>query len=85
MHASVCSFLPTLANYAKLTGFLRYMRATKWASSQAAIKRLEETLLWRREFGLYDERFTPEHVEPEVRLDISNIACSVVDLSRPRR
>ncbi|THH00212.1 hypothetical protein EW026_g2285 [Hermanssonia centrifuga] len=44
---------------------LRYLRATKWVSAQAAIKRLEETLAWRREFGLYDERFTPEHVEPE--------------------
>lgn len=44
---------------------LRYCRATKWESAQQTIKRLEETLQWRREFGLYDERFTPEHVEPE--------------------
>ncbi|PCH42236.1 CRAL/TRIO domain-containing protein [Wolfiporia cocos MD-104 SS10] len=42
----------------------RYMRATKWAGAKAAIKRLEETLIWRREFGLYD-LLTPEHVEPE--------------------
>ena len=43
----------------------RYLRATKWASAAAAIKRIEETLSWRREYGLYDERFTPEAVEPE--------------------
>ncbi|GJE99914.1 CRAL/TRIO domain-containing protein [Phanerochaete sordida] len=44
---------------------LRYCRATKWGTAQQTVKRLEETLQWRREFGLYDERFTPEHVEPE--------------------
>ncbi|KAI0701313.1 CRAL TRIO domain-containing protein [Cytidiella melzeri] len=44
---------------------LRYLRATKWHSSRNAIKRLEETLLWRREFGLYDERVTAANVEPE--------------------
>lgn len=42
----------------------RYLRAVKWASSKAAIKRLEETLIWRREFGLYG-LITHEHVEPE--------------------
>ncbi|KAF7796475.1 hypothetical protein EIP86_007652 [Pleurotus ostreatoroseus] len=42
-----------------------YLRATKWHGAPAAIKRLEETLAWRREFGLYDDRFTPSHVEPE--------------------
>ncbi|KAI0346271.1 CRAL/TRIO domain-containing protein [Trametopsis cervina] len=44
---------------------IRYLRATKWQSSRTAIKRLEDTLRWRREFGLYDERHTPAHVEPE--------------------
>ncbi|KAI8982724.1 CRAL/TRIO domain-containing protein [Trametes punicea] len=44
---------------------LRYLRAVKWASAQAAIKRLEDTLKWRREFGLYD-RITAAYVEPEV-------------------
>ncbi|KAI0925860.1 hypothetical protein AcV5_008475 [Taiwanofungus camphoratus] len=43
---------------------LRYLRATKWAGARAAIKRLEETLVWRREFGLYD-LLTASHVEPE--------------------
>ncbi|TDL19891.1 CRAL/TRIO domain-containing protein [Rickenella mellea] len=42
---------------------LRYLRATKW-EPQAAIKRLEDTLKWRREYGLYD-KVTAEHVEPE--------------------
>lgn len=46
---------------------IRYLRATKWHGSQAAIKRLEETLLWRREFGLYDERCSAKNIEPEVR------------------
>ncbi|KAI0093095.1 CRAL-TRIO domain-containing protein [Irpex rosettiformis] len=44
---------------------LRYLRATKWASSQAAIDRLESTLLWRREFGIIGEKGKPEYVEPE--------------------
>ncbi|KZT07736.1 CRAL/TRIO domain-containing protein [Laetiporus sulphureus 93-53] len=43
---------------------LRYLRATKWSSTKAAIKRLEETLVWRREYGVYD-LITAEHVEPE--------------------
>lgn len=32
---------------------LRYLRATKW-KTDAAIKRLEETIIWRRTFGLID-------------------------------
>ncbi|TCD67152.1 hypothetical protein EIP91_000437 [Steccherinum ochraceum] len=43
---------------------LRYLRAVKWASAEAAIKRLEDTLKWRREFGWYD-KITAEYVEPE--------------------
>ncbi|KAK7690593.1 hypothetical protein QCA50_005692 [Cerrena zonata] len=43
---------------------LRYLRATKWAGSDAAIKRIEGTLRWRREFGFYD-KLTAEYVEPE--------------------
>jgi len=43
---------------------LRYLRATKWKSVSTAIDRLEGTLKWRREFGLYD-RVDAEHVEPE--------------------
>lgn len=43
---------------------LRFLRAVKWASAQAAIKRLEATLKWRREYGLYDV-ITASHVEPE--------------------
>jgi len=42
---------------------LRYLRASKWIL-QTAIQRLEDTLKWRREYGLYD-LITPEHVEPE--------------------
>ena len=45
----------------------RYCRATKWDGAQKAIRRLEETLLWRREFGFFDERTSAGHVEPEVR------------------
>ncbi|KAF9468031.1 CRAL-TRIO domain-containing protein [Collybia nuda] len=43
---------------------LRYLRAVKWKSSNAAIERLEATLKWRREYGLYD-LVTASHVEPE--------------------
>ncbi|EKM78889.1 hypothetical protein AGABI1DRAFT_107340 [Agaricus bisporus var. burnettii JB137-S8] len=32
---------------------LRYLRASKW-KSEMAIERLENTLNWRREFGIYD-------------------------------
>ncbi|KAG2340748.1 CRAL/TRIO domain-containing protein [Suillus weaverae] len=42
---------------------LRYLRATKWDANEA-IKRLEDTLKWRRDFGIYDA-ITPQHVEPE--------------------
>lgn len=52
--------------------FLRYLRATKW-KTDAAIKRIEESLIWRRTFGVVyieghtDEakKLTPELVEPE--------------------
>ncbi|EDR09805.1 uncharacterized protein LACBIDRAFT_152940, partial [Laccaria bicolor S238N-H82] len=43
---------------------LRYLRATKW-KVQPAITRLEATLKWRREYGLYDT-VNAAHVEPEV-------------------
>lgn len=43
----------------------RYLRATKWKTSTAAIQRLEVTLKWRREYGIYDV-LTAEHIEPEV-------------------
>ncbi|KAJ6531871.1 CRAL/TRIO domain-containing protein [Mycena capillaripes] len=42
---------------------LRYLRASKW-KVDVAIHRLEETLKWRREYGIYDA-VTAEHVEPE--------------------
>ncbi|KAH0833218.1 CRAL TRIO domain-containing protein [Lanmaoa asiatica] len=42
---------------------LRYIRATNHNVSES-IKRLEGTLKWRRDFGLYTF-ITPEHVEPE--------------------
>ncbi|KAF8349173.1 CRAL-TRIO domain-containing protein, partial [Amanita rubescens] len=42
---------------------LRYLRASKW-KTQTAIQRLESTLKWRRDFGIYDI-MTPQHIEPE--------------------
>lgn len=42
---------------------LRYLRATKWHQVQSE-KRLIDTLLWRRKFGVYD-KLTPEHISPE--------------------
>ncbi|RDW94824.1 hypothetical protein BP5796_00587 [Coleophoma crateriformis] len=41
---------------------LRYLRATKWNTTEAAT-RLLGTLTWRREYGV--ETFTPEHISPE--------------------
>ncbi|KAG6849783.1 hypothetical protein H0H93_005169 [Arthromyces matolae] len=43
---------------------LRYLRAVKWKTAKAAIQRLEATLKWRREYGIYDV-VTASHVEPE--------------------
>ncbi|KAF8510786.1 CRAL-TRIO domain-containing protein [Gautieria morchelliformis] len=43
--------------------FIRYLKASKW-ELHTAIQRLEETLKWRREFGVYDN-ITAELVEPE--------------------
>lgn len=46
--------------------FCRYLRAVKWKTTKAAIQRLEATLKWRREYGIYDV-VSANHVEPEVR------------------
>lgn len=42
---------------------LRYLRATSWASADAAAKRLQATMTWRREYGL--TKFTPDYISPE--------------------
>lgn len=42
--------------------FLRYLRATKWNTADVK-KRLEATLIWRREYGVLDH--TPEYIESE--------------------
>ncbi|RFU30093.1 hypothetical protein B7463_g6258, partial [Scytalidium lignicola] len=41
---------------------LRYLRASKWRTNDA-IKRLMDTLIWRREYGV--ENLTGEHISPE--------------------
>ncbi|CAK7234743.1 Phosphatidylinositol transfer protein (PITP) [Sporothrix curviconia] len=41
---------------------LRYLRATKWHEKEAA-KRLQDTLTWRREYGV--DGLTAEHISPE--------------------
>jgi hypothetical protein len=41
---------------------LRYLRATKWNVAQSA-KRLQETLVWRREYGT--DRFTADYISEE--------------------
>ena len=50
----------------------RYLRATKW-DVQKAIERLESTLKWRREFGVYTH--TPEYLEPEVRVILRSLSA----------
>jgi hypothetical protein len=42
---------------------LRYLRATKWNVNEAK-KRLEGTIIWRREYGT--DTLTAETIEPEV-------------------
>jgi hypothetical protein len=42
---------------------LRYLRATKWNVNEAK-KRLEGTVVWRREYGT--DTLTAETIEPEV-------------------
>lgn len=42
---------------------LRYLRATKWNQVQSE-KRLIDTLLWRRQFGV-DDKLTWDHISPE--------------------
>ncbi|PSR76401.1 CRAL-TRIO domain-containing protein [Coniella lustricola] len=42
---------------------LRYLRAAKWNQATAE-KRLIDTLLWRRAFGVHD-RLTADHIGPE--------------------
>ena len=44
---------------------LRYLRATKWNVAEAK-KRLEGSIIWRREYGT--DSLTPESIEPEVSL-----------------
>lgn len=46
--------------------FLRYLRATKWIVDDA-IKRIEGSIAWRREFGITGENdiVTPDLVSPE--------------------
>ena len=44
---------------------LRYLRATKWNVNEAK-KRLEGTIIWRREYGT--DTLTAEAIEPEVPL-----------------
>ena len=51
---------------------LRCLRASKW-DVRGASHRLEQTLQWRRHYGIYD-KLTPEYVEPEVCLVLSSIA-----------
>ncbi|KGU34898.1 hypothetical protein MEW_01628 [Candida albicans P60002] len=41
--------------------FLRYLRATKW-KVDAAIKRIEDTIIWRRTFGVVN---IPNHTDPK--------------------
>lgn len=41
---------------------LRYLRATKWHQKES-LKRLHDTVQWRREYGV--EELTAEHISPE--------------------
>ena len=58
---------PTIVFKYQPIAIARYLRATKWRTPASAIERLEETLKWRREYGLYD-LVTADLVAPEVGL-----------------
>lgn len=66
---------------------LRYLRATKWVTAEAA-KRLLGTLTWRREYGV--ESLTGEHISPEnetgkqiiVGFDIAGRPCQYLNPGR---
>lgn len=49
-------------------GFLRYLRATKW-NLPTTIKRIEETIIWRRSFGLVKD----------ITSTSDKISCSLVE------
>lgn len=55
-------FLPEEIAWLTKECFLRYLRATKW-KTDAAIKRIEETLVWRRSFGVV---YIPDVTDPEI-------------------
>lgn len=53
MYPSVRHTISQLTPSTTLDSLHRYLRASKW-KTQVAIQRLESTLKWRREYGLYD-------------------------------
>ena len=66
MHSSVtCPNIKTM-NWDSKPCSQRYLRASKW-KSETAINRIENTLNWRRKYGLYDILLNADSVEPEVR------------------
>jgi hypothetical protein len=54
----------------------RYLRAVKWVSSDEAIKRLEGTLKWRREFEIYE--MSADDIKEEVRGHCLSLCCLVM-------
>lgn len=67
---------------------LRYLRATKWVPNES-LTRLQATLIWRREIGIYD-KITAEHTAPENETgkqviegyDINGRPCLYMDPSK---
>jgi hypothetical protein len=55
---------------------LRYLRATKWNVNEAK-KRLEGTIVWRREYGT--DTLTSETVEPEVSSSLTALLTFGLD------
>lgn len=48
---------------------LRYLRASKW-KTDVAIRRIEETLVWRRTFGVVE---IPGHTDPKKKVTADNV------------
>ena len=49
----------------------RFLRATRWNAANC-IKKLEATLKWRREYGIYDT-LTAESIQEHVRANFTRV------------
>ncbi len=75
MSVSVGKRIISYSTTNNLNSLCRYLRASKW-KTHVAIQRLESTLKWRREYGIYDT-LTSDLVSVEVRAHFSSKGSSL--------